>query len=232
MEQTRAERKLRKRKLEEAIPELPGDIDATEEKGYFNPTQDTNIKPSKKRKHDESTKNDAAHTIASDRTVLAKSTKKGLKRGKNGDWTGHESTTALNDGLLATEEPGMGIPRGLKLTDDGRGVDSVHQVGSATMDDAPSSKKSKKERKAERKAKEAKAAAGHPLASLPVEDAVVISNEASPAQNSKKNNRNREKKRRKNEGSQVAEKKGAKATRFIVFVGLFTLHMPLACSYC
>jgi nucleolar protein 6 len=205
---SRAERKAKKRKLEDAVPDLPGDVDipTLEETGDKTQSNDEGVK-TKKRKGN-STVEDGSVSVGKDRgqhkaTKIKRTSADGSKR--------NEQTLGRDVALI--DESLQGQPATLEYSNE-----------DITLPTDEQPRKSKKERKAERKAKEAAEKAQ--AQEYPKEQGQEKnpSNEITSAgdKKSKKNNRNREKKR-------LAKANGeeGKEPRFIVFIGK---HQYCSCS--
>ncbi|TVY48119.1 putative RNA-binding protein [Lachnellula occidentalis] len=193
---TRAERKAKKRKAEDAIPDLPGEDVVAEEKPKEKKRKrsaDEDVveeeKAAKKEKKSKSKKDkDAVEDVDED-----KEAKRAAKKAKKASKAEPSETSAVE---LPVQEP-------------------------VTEEEAP--KKSKKERKAERKAKEAAetaAAANGTAAKDPTSKEEVAGDGDAEEKKSKKNNRNRAKKRdAAAKGTGEEGEKAAAAARFICFIG-------------
>jgi len=191
---SRAERKSKKRQLEDAIPDLPGDDQGVEEPK----TGETSEGKSKKRKRngDEGDVDEEARKAA----------KKEKKRQKSEAAAAAEEGNNSDGGAAVAAADG-----GKKKKSSKKEAETVGAVEEAKGEVTEEARKSKKERKAERKAKEAAEAEAKPK-----EEAVVEGDgEVKPA---KKNNRNREKKRK------AAAEGGEKEARFICFIGMLVCH--------
>jgi len=220
---TRAERKLKKRKLEEAIPNLPGDVGETDLQDVSTQAIENSYK---KRKFGKS----SIHNADFQRDGENKSQQKKNKEEKKGkravkDIESHaDEMVKSNDKALDSDQ--IGELRSEKMESiHGKSEREIEVSGDSTacIDEDPPAKKSKKERKAERKAAEA-AQAAH----TPIEDMPVASGEGTQPGKSKHNNRNREKKRKGGDNNEASEKAVGKAPRFIVFIGKLDGHF--ACS--
>lgn len=228
---TRAERKLKKRKLEEAIPDLPGDVGAADSRDPSTSVKKGQRKASKKRKLGECSTHGVDFQQGGEKELQKKKTKEGKIAVKDSESHADE-IVKTNDKALDSDH--IGELRSGKL-------DSIHDKlerkievpgDSATpIDENPPGKKSKKERKAERKAAEAaQAAASDNSASPSIEDSAVKGEERAPSGKSKKNNRNREKKRKRGNINDVSERAEGKTTRFIVFIGKLYGHFACSCN--
>lgn len=203
---SRQERKAKKRKLEEAIPDVPGDLDSHD----YEPNDAVNG-DKKKRK-----RNSIAEAELEGNEV--QQTK--IKKAKNKKSKTITDTTALGDDSTGNGSKGAAVDAAVCADDEA--------VAALEMD-AP--RKSKKERKAERKAKEAaeKIAVEEAAQSMAIGNGVVSTQTVPPnrlveedasgevKEKAKKNNRNREKKRAAKKAG--VDGKEAKAARFIVFIG-------------
>jgi nucleolar protein 6 len=226
---SRAERKLKKRKLEEAIPDLPGDVSATDlqDASLSLPTMDGEHS-TKKRKLAKSSNHDVGSLHRGEYGIQQKKSK-GEKKGKR---TLKESMANLDE-----TEHLNGRASGSKLESLHGNLkrDSENLADSALpIDDVPPAKKTKKDRKAERKVAEAaRVAARNKSAPPPTEDAPVVGEGETLMGKSKKNNRNREKKRKGINGNGILEKAEGKPSRFIVFIGKLNghLHMHVLATY-
>jgi nucleolar protein 6 len=191
---SRAERKAKKRALEAAIPDLPGDHENAEDVEVEAEAE----KKSKKRKRDVVVEEDSE-------SKKARKEKKDKKKRKS------EATEVEEE--LQEEKPAKKSKKEKKegKAPDANG-DSVPAVASLDGEEEPP-RKSKKERKAERKAAEAAAENKTiPTKAVPEANGDTIAEE----KKSKKNNRNREKKRKGESANGDTE---GKAARFIVFIG-------------
>lgn len=221
---TRQERKAKKRKLEEAVPDLPGDNDSADI------IYATSEKTDKKRKRDVEAE-DGLNDEAKERRKRKKEEKRRRKEETgeiNGEMRKVEGGKKENQSKKdEKEEPATVEP-------------NVEVEGVAV--EGP--KKSKKERKAERRTKEAAEAAKNDTSAVQLEAPVEkktneASGEEEKKKKSKKNNRNREKKRKgtSTDGASVngnadqAEVKDKKDAKFICFIGTSptTLQYPSDC---
>lgn len=213
---SRAERKAKKRKLEDAIPDLPGDNETTQ--GLDVPSGKSE-KASKKRKRD----NDGLETatngaISEKERKAAKEAKKEQKRLKD-----EEDITAEDvEDAKKVAKKDKKSKKDAKI--DPANINTTLEVVESEMitKDESVPRKSKKERKAERKAKEAAEVASTEAALLtPSEPAPEFNGDATLEEKKpKRNNRNRERKR-KASGDEATNGEGT-APRFIVFIG--TVH--------
>jgi nucleolar protein 6 len=211
LEPSRAERKAKKRKLEDAIPDVPTDFDIQEHDSL---TSKTARSTTKKGKINEGTSHpNLTMQIEGGQHEARKEAKKENKKKV----------------ITATDSHGADLPSVEKTTKNTISPTTRELVERATeTSDIP--KKSKKERKAERKAREAADVANRDKGNLvdsphlrpePNEHSTPSRSEhKKPA----KNNRNREKKRKGiNVENATAPGNGgvsnAKAARFIVFIG-------------
>lgn len=195
---TRAERKAKKRKLEDAIPDLPGD-DAAEE----TPKKE---KSSKKRKRSED--EDVVEEKA------AKKEKK-EKKSKKDKYAGDEEDTEKEARRAAKK-----AKKALKAECTTAADLAVKEPEPVVEEEAP--KKSKKERKAERKAKEA--ANGTAIATATKDAVKVEAGGEVEEKKAKKNNRNRSKKREGDAAAKENGEEGKAAARFICFIGTGPVH--------
>jgi nucleolar protein 6 len=234
---TRAERKLKKRKLEEAIPDLPGDVGATDLQDASTPAIEGQENKSKKRKlgktsiHDVDIQQDGANgTQQRKNKEERKEKRKGKKAPKDNESYGDEILKSIDK---ASGSDHINEIRSGELESIHGKLERETEVlrdSTALIDEEPPAKKSKKERKAERKATEAaQAAASNNSAPASIEDTPVAVGEEVQSGMSKKNNRNREKKQKGYNSNEASEKAEGKAPRFIVFIG--KLHRHFACSY-
>ncbi|KAH8667428.1 hypothetical protein BGZ60DRAFT_528730 [Tricladium varicosporioides] len=191
---TRAERKAKKRKLEDAIPDLPGEEnkDGEELSGG-----DEGKKRRKRIKNDEELEAPVEET-GKQRGRREKKERKQAER------TEKEKQDGATEKVEEKEDVKM------------RGVGTT-----ANEEGAP--RKSKKERKAERKAKEAAEAAVATEAAKSTSNG-DNKDEGAKEKKSKKNNRNREKKRKglvtgASDTAVEGEDKEKKSARFICFIG-------------
>ncbi|PMD46389.1 hypothetical protein L207DRAFT_507304 [Hyaloscypha variabilis F] len=210
---SRAERKAKKRALEDAIPDLPGDNEV--ETGQAEKAE----KNSKKRKRDG--ERDAAEAVVQNGQKAKKDKNKRRKIEEA------EAAEEVKDAVKA--------PKKEKKSKKGKASESTEDCEvpkplkvDTNMAEAPEEpKKTKKERKAERKARQAaETAAKGPDPPSPPETTPQANGDSSKGEEekkSKKNNRNRDKKRKgtsaNGEVSQPEEGKASKAARFIVFIG-------------
>lgn len=225
---TRAERKTKKRKLEDAIPNLPGDTGFEE------------IQNTSKRRHDKTSKirsptNDDAEDVI-DNSCHSHPQKAGKKEKKPAiskqDFGSNGQATDLN----ATKKTKSTKLETARYLDGYSDEDTMTaNIVLDTMEGDRPPKKSKKERKAARKAIEAGQAAqtaeittGNDAPSVPVLDSLGTDGVEPVVVKSRKNNRNREKKRKVVRGNgttgtgEVNDTKDeikAKAVRFICFIG-------------
>lgn len=230
-ELSRAERKSKKRAIEDTIPDLPGD-DAEAN------NSDSEKKSSKKRKRDRDAEPE-------DTTVSGegeKEKKKAKKEKKEKKAKGEEKDVAAEE-EVPEEKASKKSKKEKKAKTEGADViaepaDVVMGEGEASAEGGEAPKKSKKERKAERRA--AELAAGKEGDSTPKKTKAVkaegetkggAKTETADAEKKpRKNNRNREKKRNANleaVGGGDAAAAEEKNHRFIVFVG-----MLIFCSCC
>ena len=218
---TRQERKAKKRKLEDAVPDLPGDNDAVV-------SRETSGKK-RKRDRDAGVEEDEVDGMTDGQEEKKREKKEKKRRRKE----------AEEGGLPIEEEvEGKAEKKEKKSKKEKKEKESaaVEPAIATEAEDGP--KKSKKERKAERKAKEAAEAAvkGKDAAAGEGSKAEAETNggseSAEAGKKSKKNNRNREKKRKGtaasgegvavNGAGEKDESKAKKDARFICFVGKFT----------
>lgn len=218
---SRADRKAKKRKLEDAIPDLPGDDEPQE-------ITTSDDKSSKKRKR-------AAGEISGDNDLADDKERKSAKKEKREKKQKRNAEDSL---LSSTEGVKAADGKGEAITDEPKEDVSTKPEVPNISEDGP--KKSKKERKAERKAREAiekvEKEASKP-ADLPKENSTSIEDKGgntstklagSEEKKPRKNNRNREKKR------WAALQKGTeeKAPRFIAFIGnTFSAPAASQCMY-
>lgn len=208
---SRAERKVKKRALEDAIPDLPGDNEA--EVAEVQKAE----KKSKKRKRDG--EEDAEVTEESKKVKKDKKDKKKRRKTEEEDVI----EEAKDEQKVEKKEK-----KSKKDKKEKREEEAPQPVEADTVmaEETEAPKKSKKERKAERKAKEAAEAATKGPAPTDGEAPPNTNGEAteeSADKKSKKNNRNRKKKRKSTSANgdttQSEEGKSSKAARFIVFIG-------------
>lgn len=221
---SRADRKAKKRKAEDAIPDLPGD---NNDEGQSTSTE----QPSKKHKRNIEVAGGKAGGMNGEipKKGIDEKNEKKIKKVKAGAGRGLDFTEGME-----------GVPLEIKHKKSTRysavGVDEETALEKRVVsagDDMP--RKSKKERKAERKAKESTAAASRAPATVETEatiaevampaSATVADGVAAEPTKSKKNNRNREKNRKNVNlepvtGAGGAAKADKKADRFIVFIGI------------
>ena len=205
IEPSRADRKSKKRKLEEAIPDLPGDEDAQKASSIAH--KPTTEKPGKKRKRSNE-EGETREDLGFGEKRL-KSTKKAKKQMQEG-----VIEQAVKIGDDTTKNP----QKSKKEVAIGEASAALDEADNTV--EAP--KKLKKERKAERKVREAANEASNTGRDGPVdsnESAEVKTNTsdapASREERRRKNNRNREKKRKVKLENGVE----SKPPRFIAFIG-------------
>lgn len=210
---TRAERKAKRRKAENAIPDLPGDSEIHE--------QNTE-KISKKRKRLDN------HEPIDD----PKPEKKARKHEKKARKNTTEPGALVGD---ADEQVGSSLKNYTVVTTVDHELPKDEHVVDITSEPP---KKSKKERKAERKVAEAAAAAAASTTGTdetttqqePKESTSQPQDDSAQPVKSKKNNRNREKKRQAASivagNAEDPDKTNKKAARFIVFIGKFEAEEP------
>lgn len=198
---SRAERKAKKRKLEDAIPNIPGDNEIEVEPEILSQSE----KPVKKRKRDQA---DAEEdSIDEQQKKKEKKEKKEKKDKKN----------------KKSDEEGGNAPGGDETED----LPKKSEEANGAVENSDIPKKSKKERKAERKARDAAEAAANgeakspAVTSTPGSGAVVVAAAATKEKKPKKNKQNQEKKAPGEKGTAngSGEKTDGKAARFIVFIG-------------
>lgn len=226
---TRAERKLKKRRLEEAIPDLPGDVGETDLQDVSTQVIENSSKKRKLRKssiHDADFQQDGENKYQQKKNKEEKKEKRAVK-----DIESHaDEMVKSNDKASDSDQIGE-LRLGKMESIHGKSEREIKVSGDSTarIDEDPPAKKSKKERKAERKAAEAaQAAASSNSAHPPIEDMPVAGGEGTQPGKSKHNNRNREKKRKGGDNNEASEKAVGKAPRFIVFIGKLDGHF--ACS--
>jgi nucleolar protein 6 len=203
---TRAERKAKKRKLEDTIPDLPGDGETLDVNGSKN---DRLSKKSKRTKG----LADEPNVPVEDRAL--KSGQRSCSRDDGVNSPSAETEITQRVAKQDWRREGVGA-HAIK--------ESLGDVDATVIKD--SVKKSKKERKAERKAREAaKGAASHDVVKQAPEpksnsEPGISATAITPSSEEKKprrNNRNREKRRRAALEGGTEEK----AHRFIAFIGVF-----------
>jgi nucleolar protein 6 len=204
---TRAERKAKKRKLENAIPDLPGeDYNATGLQNEVTSTRKGSDRPTKKRKHEDHTQELISHNDTSEKAVRRTEVKSKKPRRIT-------SSDELNEESNSVDEKTMA------------GVDA--KSGSALLlEIGEPPRKTKKERKAERKIAEAAKASesagtalSNPVLPPDSQSTPAAGTGQVPTGKSKTNNRNREKQRKSKQNNEPMEKTDGKAPRFIVFIG-------------
>jgi nucleolar protein 6 len=220
---TRAGRKLKKRKLEEAISDLPGDAGTANSQDPSTPTKEGRGKSFKRRKLGESSTHDIDMQQGGENEHQQKKNQE-EKAGKRAvkDNKSHADEIVKSSDKASDSDHIDKLRSGKLGSIHGKLEREIEVTGDSTapIDEDPPAKKSKNQRKAKRKTAEAaQAAASNKFTSPPTEDTPVASGEAVQSGKSKKNNRNR-KKKRKDEG---------KAQRFIVFIGKLDDHF--ACSF-
>lgn len=236
---SRADRKAKKRKAEDAVPDLPGDNNDPVE------AETTLIeKPSKKRRHD-------GEDISAKTGELKNETPKKSKKEQK-----ERTEKKVNAGAgieLNSIEAVEGAPAERKDGKTSSGYSAVDADEETTLgrvnitSEAETPKRSKKERKAERKAKEREEAASRPPATVEMgamipagptpPSAILVGGAAPEPAKSKKNNRNREKQRKNANsepvaGANVAAKADKKADRFIVFIGISCMSRLISAYSC
>jgi nucleolar protein 6 len=216
---SRAERKANKRKLEDAIPDLPDDNEAVELPEAPSGTEEKGSKK-RKRNNDEhdTTENGAALGDVQRKAAKKKREEKKRLRSKKDKFVGDDENIVKEENKSKKAEEADQVNEG-----------SLIQIAKPedSTEDAAAPRRSKKERKAERKAREtAEAAANKAVETTPLGLALVPDGKAAIAEEkkSKKNNRNRERKRKGvNDQAKVVDGSGdiakAKPARFIVFIG-------------
>jgi nucleolar protein 6 len=202
---SRSERKSRKRALEAAIPDLPGDIEV----------DSLAQKPSKRKRNGE----------GDGETVNGESNSKKIKKDASSKWNAGSE--------LGEKEAIIQMEKNSKKNIESA-TDPETPIHTAVQDEeATKPKKSKKERKAERRAKEAATGNkevndGGAIKTVLEAGEQPLKEEADTGNTkSKKNNRNRDKKRKgglpSGDTAGYVGNKNDKAVRFIVFVGKTSL---------
>jgi nucleolar protein 6 len=202
---SRAERKAKRRQLEDAIPDVPGDNELTEEPQIASRTE----KSSKKRKREHQADTEENELTNGKQGRKEKGAKNNKKR------RNEEGGVALNGDIV--EEVVLKKKSGAE-------ADNV-------LESSETPRKSKKERKAERKAREAAEAAANNADRVPA----VTSNTGSEdtggpiaptakGKKAKKNKQNQERNGKDTTGTKDTtngdkEKTEGRAARFIVFIG-------------
>jgi nucleolar protein 6 len=226
-EPTRAERKSKKRKFQEAIPDLPGDIGATDSQNAPTPVIEGRENSSEKRKlgkssiHDVDFQEDGENELQQEKNEGKGKGKRAVK-----DSESHADEVAKSNDKASNSDH-IGELRSVKMESIHRKLEREIEVSgdSATPIDDPPAKKSKKERKAERKAAEAaQSAASNNSAPSLIEDSAVACGEEAPLGKLNKNIRNRERKRKGGNSNNVSEEAEGKVPRFIVFIGKLYGH--------
>jgi hypothetical protein len=200
---SRAERKAKKRKLEDAIPDVPGDNEIPEAREIVNESEE----PPKKRKrdHDDNDAGESGMTQEKQKKKDKKDKKKNRKSNGQGE---------LTPAAIGVEEL----------------VSKSEAEAENTLESSEVSRKSKKERKAERRAREAAEAAANKDAEVRAEtSAAGGSTEAPVAAAAKEKKVKKDKKKQDKKGNTAVKKQnatngndeqsGGKAARFIVFIG-------------
>lgn len=224
-EPSRADRKAKKRKLEDAIPDLPGD-DEPEEKVATNISEldiKNEKKPSKKRKKTSEYEDAKKFQETDERSH--KSSKRGRKKNEE-EFSPVQIADAVRELVdRAAVKKGRNGKELENEAANGKGSTVPEAEGNGETEEVP--RKSKKERKAERKAREALDKGptrdddgdGNDAVEKPNVETAGLNDgkdtSANPEEKKRKNNRNREKKRK------AALEGGAesKAPRFIAFIG-------------
>ena len=233
---TRQERKAKKRKLEDAVPDLPGDVADTGD------SEEVGRKAGKKQKRD----TDTGDGVIDEEKQRKREKKERKKLRKEEAEFPEEGGVPLD----VVDEDGEGVKNEKSKKDKRAKKSAVAEepvIELETVAEEAGPKKSKKERKAERRAKEAAEGAA-PVEELKeskseqkVNGNASMNGEAAEGEKkSRKNNRNREKKRKGTvppEGGAVngnAEKptgegKEKKDARFICFIGTspFLFALPI-----
>ncbi len=218
---SRAERKLKKRKIEEAIPDLPGDVGATHLPNALHLAMEGREISTKKRKVVNDSNNDK--NFLQDGEYGAQRRKKGKEKENRAlnESGANIDETVKSDGKPSDSEHINGLRLGKLESHHGSLKSEMENLGDSALpidEDAPA-RKSKKERKARRKAAEATQVTASESVPPLIEDAPAAVGGEAPSEKSKKNNRNREKKRKGSNMNEVSEKAEGKAPRFIVFIG-------------
>ncbi|KIN07670.1 hypothetical protein OIDMADRAFT_16260, partial [Oidiodendron maius Zn] len=200
---SRAERKAKKRKLEDTIPDVPGDNSITEpDLTITTPSEE----PQKKRKRDND--DDVARGDGVTKDKKKKKEKKDKKKDKKSNNEGEAESKALNAEAVVSKD------------NSGVGADNAVENG-----DAP--KKSKKERKAERRAREAAEVAAKDGETPESTSTRHESSGAAALTPGKDKKAKKDKKKQDKMASTASEKQqstisgksGGKDARFIVFIG-------------
>lgn len=211
---SRAERKAKKRTLEDAIPNLPGDNEGEIERESISKAE----KKSKKRKRDAETGDE----VIGEGKESKKDKKKKKRKIEDGESEPAEEEIVQNGKKSKKEKKGKktGFEKEGPVSPADIEVDTVMQ------EEVEAPKKTKKERKAERKAREAAESTSKNPAPTETSEAVSEANGKTEAageeKKSKKNNRNREKKRKGTSANgETSQPESTKPARFIVFIGIF-----------
>ena len=224
---TRQERKAKKRMLEDAVPDLPGDVEETAD-------IEVAEKAGKKRKRD------VEEDVIKDKERKVKNKDKKRRKKEAEDEEGGVALEVAEE-VKAEKKEKSKKDKKAKSPAATEALEAEATVEAVPEEAGP--KKSKKERKAERRAKEA-AATGKSKDAAPVEesepkgegkvngDTATNGTNGEAEKKSKKNNRNREKKRKgiataangsavNSDAEKPAEQKDKKDARFICFIGTF-----------
>ena len=189
---TRAERKAKKRKLEDAIPDVPGD-DGIPETAEI---AESEAAPAKKRKRDRDVDDGGEESGAVKEKKAKKEKKEKKKKDKNSSSNGEPAPDA--EEAVSEEKPGAETEN--------------------TVENGEGPKKSKKERKAERRAREVAEAAANKVVEDPAASSTTGAASAGApvaAAGTKEKKPKSEKKKKQD----PANGGGEKAARFIVFIG-------------
>lgn len=201
---SRAERKAKKRKLEDAIPDLPGDNE--------NEVVEGEVEEKAERKSKKLKTKDVSAEDKVEKKEKKEKKEKTPKKSDVAEGTSEEKISKKEKKEKGVKEEDVQV----KATDDV--LADLLAPAQGGEDTAP--KKSKKERKAERKAKEAaekEKAAPAPISTEATAGTAQEGEKKASHEPRKNNNRNRDKRRQE----KAAAKDGTeKADRFIVFAGM------------
>lgn len=203
---SRAARKAKKRKLEDAIPDVPGDNDIARPE-LMTMTESNEPPKKRKRDHDEDVMSEDRST--KDKKKKKRGEKKDKKKDKKSIDEGESGPEVANaEHIVSEKKPGAEADNAVK------------------NEDVP--RKSKKERKAERRAREAAEATAKEVKGLSESNTTGPESSVAPVaipgkdKNAKKDKKKQDKKNSNASETQQntnGEKSGRKGARFIVFIG-------------
>lgn len=216
-ESTRQDRKLKKRKFEDTIPNLPGDVGSKESQEVSQSAIKGEPKGTKKRKFTKATREATAQDIDTAQNGEEEwygDGKRDKRKGSRAVGNRDSYNEATERSTIQTSDAD---PFGRRSLENLAAINGKSNIQKETLVDEKKIKKSKKELLAEGKAAEAAISNASVLSTI--KDIPVLDAEEAQPWKSKKNNRNREKKRKGANGFEAPEKAGGKASRFIVFTG-------------